>query len=203
MRSKTQLAALLLLFLSASALAQRPVSVGIPTARFNFVAVAQLHTDWCWAASVQMVLNWYNIPVTQTEVVDRIYGKPVDSAASENQIAVALTGYAFDRRGHKVNLHTVRYRGAPSTALLVEQLGHRRPMLITFRSTKTMLHAVVLTGAEYVQDKNGLRLTALTVRDPSPTFRDRHSADTLHLTGTELAQFEKAISSYYVLSIHA
>jgi len=201
MRWKGCLVAITSLLLSTFSIAQNSVTVGIPTAEFNFVSSAQLHTEWCWAASVQMVLNWYNIPVKQTDVVDRIYGKPVDEAATEDAIRVALSGTAYDRQGKKVHLHAERRLGAPPVSLLIEQLGEQRPILVTVHSTKTMLHAVVLTSAEYVNSGKDTRVTSLTFRDPNPEFHDRHTAATVSLKGEKLARFAKTISSYYVVSV--
>ncbi|HEY3928295.1 MAG TPA: papain-like cysteine protease family protein [Candidatus Koribacter sp.] len=180
--------------------ADRPIEVGIPTTKFNFVSATQMQTEWCWAASVQMVLNWYDIPIKQSQVVKRIYGKTVDEAASENAIAVAMNGTAVDRKGRKVVLRTVRYTGIPSTNLLVSEMQQQHPMLITFRSSKTMLHAVVLTSAEYTQTEQGIHVTSLTFRDPNPTFHDRYEAGAIRITGEKLTEFVKAISSYYLVS---
>lgn len=179
----------------------KPTVVGIPTAQFNFVSAAQLKTEWCWAASVQMVLNWYDIPVTQSDVVQRIYHKNIDVAASENQIAAALTGTAYDRHGRKLVLRTERDTGIPSPELLVGQLSREHPLLITIHADGKMLHAVVLTSAEYVKTDHGIHVTALTLRDPNPAFRDRHSAAALRLTGEELKRFVEKISSYYIISL--
>lgn len=194
---------LLLLGLSVCALGQKPVQVGIPTAQFNFVSAAQLHTDWCWAASVQMVLNWYKIPVKQSDVVNRILGKPVDATVSEDAIAVALSGTAWDRSQHEVHMHADRLRGTPASTLLVAELSAQHPMLITFHSAKTMLHAVVLTAAEYVRSPQGPRLTALTFRDPSPNFKDRRTAEAFRVTGAELQRFLGSISSYYLFKVQS
>ncbi len=201
MLAKGMRGVLLLVGLSAFAFGQKSVTVGIPTAQFNFVSAAQLHTDWCWAASVQMVLNWYNIPVKQSDVVNRIFGKPVDATVSEDAIAVALSGTAWDRRNREVHMHAERERGTPGSNLLVSELSARHPMLITFRSAKTMLHAVVLTGAEYVRTPQGPQLTALTFRDPNPNFKDRHTAEAFRVTGAELQRFLRSISSYYLFTV--
>ena len=179
----------------------KPTVVGIPTAQFNFVSAAQLKTEWCWAASVQMVLNWYNIPVTQADVVNRIYHKTDDLAASENQITTALSGIAYDRHGHKLHVSATRETGIPSPDLVIGQLSREHPMLLTVHSEHRMLHAVVLTSAEYVSTSHGIHVNSLTIRDPSPTFRDRHSAATLRLSGEELKHFVQRISSYYVVNI--
>ena len=193
--------AALFVALAGIAAAQTPVTVGIPTAQFNFASAAQLQTEWCWAASVQMVLNWYNVPVKQVDVVERIYGKPIDEAATEDAIRVALSGTAYDRKGHKVTMHADRRLGAPSAQLLISQMNEQRPMLITVHSTKKMLHAVVLTSAEYVGSGKDAHITALTFRDPNPVFKDRRAARTIRLTGPQLARFARTISSYYLLTI--
>ena len=179
----------------------KPTVVGIPTAQFNFVSAAQLKTEWCWAASVQMVLNWYNIPVTQADVVNRIYHKTDDLAASENQITRALSGIAYDRRGRRLQVSAIRETGIPSPTLVIGQLSREHPMLLTVHSEHRMLHAVVLTSAEYVTTGTGIHVNSLTIRDPSPTFRERRSAATLRLSGEELKHFVERISSYYVVTI--
>lgn len=179
----------------------KPTVVGIPTAQFNFVSAAQMKTEWCWAASVQMVLNWYKIPVTQADVVNRIYHKTDDLAASENQITRALSGIAYDRRGHKLQVSAVRETGIPSPSLLISQLSREHPMLLTVHSEHRMLHAVVLTSAEYVTTGTGIHVNSLTIRDPSPTFRERRGAATLRLSGEQLKHFVERISSYYVVTV--
>src|ERR1035437_1788722 len=194
-------AVLLLMLPSGFAASEKAVTVGIPSAQFNFVSAVQLRTEWCWAASVQMVLNWYDIPVRQTDVVNRVYHKTVDAAASENEITVALSGTAYDRTGHKVSLHAVRHHGTPPAELLIAELGHRRPMLMTLHSSRTMLHAVVVTSVEYIDSSQGVRITAMTLRDPNPTFHDRRTAGAVRVSGRELTQFVHAISSYYLVSV--
>src|SRR4051812_45564163 len=111
MRLRMKWIAIAVLALANWAHAQKTTTVGIPTASFNFASAAQLRTEWCWAASVQMILNWYNIPVKQSDVVGRIYGRPVDAAASEDAITVALSGTAYDRTKNKVHLQATRMRG--------------------------------------------------------------------------------------------
>ncbi len=202
MRLRKRWIAILFVALSSWAFGQKTTSVGIPTADFNFASAAQLKTEWCWAASVQMILNWYHVPVSQTDVVGRIYGRPIDAAASEDAITLALSGTAYDRSHKKVLLHAKRIRGVPPTDLLVNELSEEHPVLLTFRSTRTMLHAVVLTSAEYERNKDGrIHVTSLTFRDPNPSIKGRKPAVAIRLTGAELARFVRSISSYYLVSV--
>jgi hypothetical protein len=186
---------------AAFAVTPQPATVGIPTSQFNFVAATQLRTEWCWAASIQMVLNWYNVPVKQADVVNRIYHKTTDVAATEDAMTLALSGTAYDRRGHKVFLHTERQQGTPSATLLISEMQNRRPMLVTVRSAHRMLHALVITSVDTIPDKTGQTITAITFRDPRPTIRGRHAAGTFRVSGEQLQRFLHTISSYYLVTV--
>src|SRR5262245_47098196 len=77
---------------------------GIQTREFQYfaapeVAGRQRQQNWCWAACVQMVLNYHGLYVTQEQVVQRIFGQQADSPADENRILTALSGWAPDIRG--------------------------------------------------------------------------------------------------------
>jgi hypothetical protein len=185
----------------ALAVAPQPTTVGIPTSQFNFVAATQLRTEWCWAASIQMVLNWYNVPVKQADVVNRIYHRTTDLAATEDAMTLALSGTAYDRRGRKVFLHAERQQGAPSASLLIREMRDRHPMLVTVHSSRRMLHALVITSVDTVSDKTGQTITAITFRDPRPTIRGRHAAGTVRVTGERLQRFLRTISSYYLVTV--
>lgn len=191
--------------LSACALGStaKPITVGIPTSQFNFVAATQAQTEWCWAASVQMILNWYNVPVKQSDVVNRIYHRAVDAAASEDAITVALSGTAYDRRGRKVRLQAERRRGTPAAGELMSEMSLRHPMLVTVHSTRRMLHAVVVTSVETIDGDEGSTITAITFRDPKPNLRGRHTAGSVRVSGSDLTRFLSSISSYYLVSVKA
>src|ERR1700728_4718200 len=49
-----------------------PTYVGIPS--IIFTPAAQQQDEWCWAASIQMILSYYHIPVTQEMIVNQIKG---------------------------------------------------------------------------------------------------------------------------------
>lgn len=148
-----------------------------------------------------MILNWYNVPVKQSDVVTRIYHKTVDSAATEDAITVALSGTAYDRRGRKVWLHGERRRGVPTANEIMSELSQRHPILLTVRSTPRMLHAVVVTSVETLDSDQGRTITSLTFRDPKPNLRGRHTAGTIRVSGPDLTRFLRSISSYYLVSV--
>src|SRR5207253_8273207 len=73
-------------------------AAGIPSNEFEFFAAPeteghQRQSNWCWAASVQMVLNYRGVPVTQEQVVQRIFAGAVPNVPGQpNQILTALSG---------------------------------------------------------------------------------------------------------------
>jgi hypothetical protein len=93
--------------------------------------------------------------------------------------------------------------GTPGSAIVVAELRDRHPMLVTFRSSKSMLHAVVITSAEYIEGANGPQLTSITYSDPSSNIPDRHAASTFRISGSELQRFLRAVSSFYLFSAHS
>ena len=54
--------------------------IGINSGEFNSLTTfgKQRSLNWCWAACIQMVLNFHRIPVTQEQVVKKTLGKLVD-----------------------------------------------------------------------------------------------------------------------------
>lgn len=77
---------------------------GVPSDQFEFFAAPSLagrqrQSNWCWAASIQMLLNYHGLFVAQEQIVQRIYGAQVDYPAQPAQILAALSGWAPDVRG--------------------------------------------------------------------------------------------------------
>src|SRR5713101_6521279 len=57
---------------------------------FDFFAAAQRQNEWCWAASIQMILNWYHLPVDQAQIVARNYGAPINQGGTDQMISASL-----------------------------------------------------------------------------------------------------------------
>ncbi len=193
--------AILLLGFASGSSAAPPISIGIPPAQFKVVAASQAKDEWCWAASIQMVLNWYGVAVKQKDVVQRIYGKTVNAAATESAVTEALSGTAYTRSGRQVTIYSAYRRGAPDPDVLMREMGKRHPILITFRTGKNRLHAVVITGAEYLPARRGPVVTSLLIRDPSPTRR-HPGGEMIRVSGQNLIRFLPKINSYWLVEVH-
>ncbi|EQD24808.1 MAG: hypothetical protein D084_Lepto4C00339G0002 [Leptospirillum sp. Group IV 'UBA BS'] len=62
----------------------------------------QQESNWCWAASVAMVLNFAHVPVTQDQIVARVFGKEVNKPATVLQIMQAIDGWHSVYEGKEV-----------------------------------------------------------------------------------------------------
>jgi len=153
--------------------AQQPIYVGIPRANFNFFASSQRNSEWCWAASLQMIFNYYGISITQEQIVARSYGVgPGGSlpnwAGSLQIITTNLNNWSVDNNGRRYVVRASINWGAPSPLFLIQELTAQRPVLIGYKSGPGSSHAVVITGCSYLQTGNGPFIQSIIVRDPWP-----------------------------------
>jgi len=134
---------------------------------FDFATVSQKETQWCWAACITMVLNYYDIPCTQEEVVMRTYGTLVNYPARDlYQIAQYLNGWGVDRQGRQVIVQAEAYSSAPFDAIL-SVLSDGRPFIIGVGNGYSG-HVVVCYGVDWVNNYWGPEVTKFYVYDPWP-----------------------------------
>jgi hypothetical protein len=106
--------------------------VGIASGDLRYVASSQREDEWCWAASAQMILNWYGIPATQEMMVARIKGALVDAGGSDEDIGRALNGWAPSLEGTVSVVRSITASGPPNPTVLLTELSQRHPILLTF-----------------------------------------------------------------------
>jgi len=144
---------------------------GVPTNQFQYFASPedygrQRADNWCWAACIQMVLNYHGIYVTQEEIVTRIYGKAVDQPGQPEQILQALSGWAPDTRGRYSTIVADPYLINGSS--LVSDLTYRWPLIVGLRGNPVG-HACVLTAVTYKVDMhNRPIIKSVVLRNPWP-----------------------------------
>ena len=148
---------------------------GIPSREFEFFAAPhqegrQRQQNWCWAATVQMVLNFHGLYVTQEQVVARVFGDLIDRPGQPRDILNALSGWAPDIRGRRSSIHasTMVFRGSE----IVGDLAHRWPIIVGLQGNPVG-HAYVLTGVIYSADPmtNEPFFHEVLLRDPLPGSR--------------------------------
>jgi len=148
--------------------------VGIRSDEFEGITSSQRTPVWCWAACIQMVLNYYEVDITQEEIARRTfgsdwYGNPPAIGGSAEIISRNLNNWNVDRRGAPYAVSSSVYRGSPDAATIIGHLSQRKPIILAYGPNSQSGHVVVVTSVSYVIDQFGYpSITTVIVRDPFP-----------------------------------
>jgi len=63
-RFKILFALILTLSVGQQVFGQQTIYVGILRESFNYFALAQRNSNWCWASSLQMIFNYYGVNIS-------------------------------------------------------------------------------------------------------------------------------------------
>jgi hypothetical protein len=148
--------------------------IGIPRDEFEFYAASQRNSQWCWAASIQMVLNYYGISIEQEQIVARTYGtdpygRLPNWGGSFEDITSNLNNWSIDNNGDPYIVKASVLAGAPTPVHLLDELEKKHPVIIAYASSPASGHAVVITAASYTPSPYGPIIQSLIVRDPLQT----------------------------------
>lgn len=163
----------LMLFLTTLSFSQIRGSVvridgSISVARVNDCMESCFHRqykdNWCWAACVQMVLDYYGLSVSQSRIVERAYGDEYDLTANKYDIIDAINGWYVN--GSTVRASYERYKNAKT---LIDAIASGHPLIIGLNERYTTTgHAYVLTHIFFTNDYNGnMTPTRVVVINPA------------------------------------
>lgn len=170
----------LMLLLTAPSSAQTIIEVapglytaGIPSKEFEYYAAPessgrQRQMNWCWAACIQMVLNFHGISVTQEQIVQRVFGTLVDAPAGPDVVLSALSGWGVTSRGKSAVVTATPFIFQGSE--IVYDLAYHWPLIIGLRTPQAVGHACVLTAVSYSVNPytNEPVFQSVVIRDPWP-----------------------------------
>lgn len=172
------LAAWLLLAGSASAQLQcgpedaagtRRCVAGLAPDLVRQMQATQLKSQWCWAASLQMIFARYGYAVPQEEIVERLYGGAHDLPVRTSDVTPLVARDWFDLGGKgfsaRVVPHAVMHPTLTGHRRILQALADQHPLLLV-----TGRHVVVLVALQFEQVRQGagLRITGGQVIDPTP-----------------------------------
>jgi len=203
MRNKFLLFLLILLVWGFRGLAQDLQFIGIPNKEFDYDAAAQENVQWCWAASIQMVLNYYGLKVNQEMVVEKSYprdekGELPNWPATYDLITNNLNNWVIPYNG---SLHHVRAEmgeGAPSPAALLEELSNGRPVILAFETGNHSTHAIVVTGCYFKESDKGPLVRNILARDPWP---DRHNIISVGLNNYPAKSLSELVRAFWFVEV--
>lgn len=176
---------------------QQPTYVGIPREQFNYLSSSQRNSQWCWAASLQMIFNFYGVRITQEQIVARTYGTDPSGqlpnwSGSFQAITANLNNWNVDDSGTPYFVQASVNMGAPTPAYLLQELSDQHPVLIGYQSGPSSGHAVVITACSYTQSTYGPIIQSIVVRDPWPSQQNSDNLGRVEYTGVNLANVIQA-----------
>ncbi|MDX1908854.1 MAG: papain-like cysteine protease family protein [Bacteroidia bacterium] len=153
-------------------------AAGVPSNEFEYYAAAQTggrqrSENWCWAACIQMVLNYHGVQVSQEQIVARIYGGLTDQPGTLDQMQQALSGWAPNVNGRYSMIYS--QAGFTSVNEITQNLAYKWPIIVGLRSPGSGIgHAYVLTAIYYSLDMYGNTVPdKVVLRDPWPQSPSR------------------------------
>lgn len=137
---------------------------GLSAAALSRIFEPQQESNWCWAASVAMILRRYGVAVPQDEVVRAALGVPENQRASAHAMASLLNRAWHDASGNAVAasaqmLAPWRQAQGVSAPEVIDDLVQGRPLLLGAQE-----HAMVLVQVTYERRIDGNALTPIGVR---------------------------------------
>lgn len=148
-----------------------------------FVDIAQYgkqrDSKWCWAACIQMVLNYYNVPISQEKIVTRCFGQLINKGANSATMFKALNGWQIDVSGNAVQVNS---NNIPTSEKEISAfLNRKKPLIVgLYNGSGNMGHAYILFGIYHAQSSNSAGETifvphSVLLIDPwpgNPTLKD-------------------------------
>ena len=151
---------------------------GIPPARFELLSMPdswgrQHQSNWCWAATLQMILRFHGVLVNQEDIVLRAYGDYRDRPANSDEITRTVDNWQFmDAANNIWRVNAITQQEVTVTSVL-EDLHYNQPVLVGLaappENTGAVGHAYVLSAISYRVDARGFVYPdTVQLRDPWP-----------------------------------
>jgi len=159
----------------------QPRYVGIPSRGIEGVVSSQRTPVWCWAACIQMVLNYHGVAISQEDVARRTFGSdwhgnPPAIGGSAKIISKNLNNWGVDRLGRQYVVRSSVFRGSPDARTIIRHLSQQKPIILAYGPNADSGHIVVVTAVSYVLDQHGRpHITSIIVRDPFPDYWNRQT----------------------------
>jgi hypothetical protein len=132
---------------------------------FYQVTEVQKTPFWCWAATIAMSLNAQGVDWRQEDVVLATKGRLTNETATAQEMTAFLNSWNLIKYdGQPWAVHSSHYDGIPPLNVIINSLDSGRPLIVTYRIGPTAEHAVLLYGANVLDDDT--RLHSVYFFDP-------------------------------------
>ncbi len=147
-------------------------AAAVKAEEFEFYRASQKEVNWCWAACIQMVLDYQGLFVDQCTIVKKAFktshcvNRPADCFTIED----GVDGWSVNNKRIDGEVDF-----SPSAYELIDQLAYRNPVIIGLNMPDQNIgHAYVLTAVFFRYDSNKRKVPyKVVLRDPWPDNKSR------------------------------
>jgi len=148
------------------------VFVGIKKGAFEDNYRAQEMSMWCWATSIEMVLDHSDIAVEAGQIVRLVKGAGFNAPGNPFEMVQATNQFVQTTSGKTAVLSGQFVGGHPIPNVMYNHLKRGKPFVLTYQQGWSMGHAVVVHGMDIriVRGRRGMEIHPVTyyVADPLP-----------------------------------
>jgi|GEM_PF-6924310 len=162
------------------------------------------NTEWCWAANVQLIMNYYGAKVSQEDIIKRSFDvrDPYTSLPKWNEKLKAITsrlnGWHINYNNSKYLLHVNLVKGSPSPELLLKELKNDNPVILVDSISADSSRPIVCTAVGFLPGYYGPVIKELMVRDVMPGCADSSTSQRMKW---KIPDVIKRISAYWLISV--
>ncbi len=133
----------------------------------------QRSPNWCWAATAQMILQFFEIETSQEAIVNQSYGGLFDVPGGIEPVNLYLNRQIYEQNPSFRGYSSVRFvQTKVETESLYEWLRQEQPLFAAMSSLgpkQSTGHTRVVTAGGFRRDAAGrLKVDQVILRDPAP-----------------------------------
>jgi len=118
---------------------------GVEVTGFPKFAARQQTQVWCWAACIQMILNYNSVNWSQPQVVENTKGYVAFQTATAQEITNFFPRWRFEYNGRNWRGDCIYEPGPPNSSMMLRVLSMNRPLIVGVNRQ----HVVILYKATY------------------------------------------------------
>lgn len=136
----------------------------IPTSQFPHVTQPP-DSQWCWAATISMICQWYGHPISFPNIVQQTFGSLVNLPADPITLINSVNRSYVDDTGRPLTLNSAVWSVLNGVAnvdnnMIIRELAANRPLVVC-----NMSHMMVLVGVSFPQGTS--QINQAWVADPA------------------------------------
>ena len=185
---------------------------GIDTDCINSITTTQERCDWCWAASIQIMLKYDGLIIAQKDIVSRIFelepfDNGLDMRVTNEEITECLQKLEMKDEANKTSytIQTKVHSKSNSKNIILTELRKKRPVMLSFTTKDDnnevadviSAHIVVITGINYSIQKDKINIKTFMVLDPAKN----ENFGRYEYVGEKSADLIESINAFWLIDV--